>query len=515
VDELTAWSRDLTVEVGGHGVVSHTGSAALRLLADRTGLTAALSRALRRRGFTPVHDRGRVLADTAVLIADGGRVLSDLAVLRDQDELFGPVASDPTLWRALDEIGPDQRDRIAAARARTRRHVWGLITARHGRIPPSAVADRDLGETIVIRMDATIQLAHSDKQQAAGTFKGTFGHHSLTAWCDNTSESLAFRLRPGNAGSNTAVDHIEVLGEAITQLPAQYRRNLLITCDGAGATLDLVRHISSLNTAPGRRVHYSVGFDLDARGRAAIGQLSDSDWDQVLDHRGRPRDPDDAGVTELTGLLRRSAGGDRLANWPADMRIMCRRERPSSGAQLSLMEQADGWRYSWSRPTPRPGMRSSSRPVTDPTLGWRTASGPGRTPASDTCRRSPTGSIRPGVWPRPSAVTCCAGYACCACTDPWPKPNRRPCATGCCTPPPDWSAANANERSRSRRAGPGPGNSKPASWPSSRSRRRPEPGLTPTVPNPIPRPARGTGARPSDTGHPGMTTHRKQDQERR
>ena len=67
----SAWSRDLTVEVGGHGVVSHAGSAVLRLLADRTGLTGALSRALRRRGFTPVHDRGRVLVDAAVCIADG------------------------------------------------------------------------------------------------------------------------------------------------------------------------------------------------------------------------------------------------------------------------------------------------------------------------------------------------------------------------------------------------------------------------------------------------------------
>jgi hypothetical protein len=195
VGELTAWSRDLTVEVGGHGVVSHTGSAALRLLADRTGLTGALSKALRRRGFTPVHDRGRVLADTAVLIADGGRVLSDLAVLRDQAELFGSVASDPTLWRALDEIGPDQRERIAAARAKVRRHVWGLIEARHARIPPSPVADRDLGDTIVIRMDATIQIAHSDKQQAAGTFKGTWGHHSLTAWCDNTVRHEALQIR--------------------------------------------------------------------------------------------------------------------------------------------------------------------------------------------------------------------------------------------------------------------------------------------------------------------------------
>lgn len=95
----SAWSKDLSVEVDGHGVVSHTGSAVLRLLADNTGLTAGLSRALTRRGFTPVHDRGRVLADLAVCIADGGRVLSDLATMRDQAELYGSVASDPTVWR--------------------------------------------------------------------------------------------------------------------------------------------------------------------------------------------------------------------------------------------------------------------------------------------------------------------------------------------------------------------------------------------------------------------------------
>ena len=157
----SAWSKDLTVEVGGHGVVSHAGSAVLRLLADRTGLTGALSKALARRGFSPVHDRGRVLVDAAVCIADGGRVLSDLAALRDQAELYGPVTSDATLWRALEGIGPDQRTRIATARARTRRRVWALIEARHGAIPPSRVADVDLGKTVVIRLDATIQIAHS------------------------------------------------------------------------------------------------------------------------------------------------------------------------------------------------------------------------------------------------------------------------------------------------------------------------------------------------------------------
>jgi len=168
--ELSAWSNDLTVEVAGHGVVSHAGSAVVRMIADGTGLTAGLSTALHRRGFVAVHDRGRVLTDAAVMIADGGRVLSDLATLRDQGELFGPVASDSTLWRTLSEIGPAQRDRIARARARTRRHVWELIETRHGRIPPSRVGDRDLGATIVVRMDASILISHSDKEQAAGTF---------------------------------------------------------------------------------------------------------------------------------------------------------------------------------------------------------------------------------------------------------------------------------------------------------------------------------------------------------
>jgi hypothetical protein len=178
---VTGWSRDLSVEIAGRDVINHAGAAVLRLLADGTGLTMGLSRALARSGFVPVHDRGRVLADTAVLIADGGRVLADLATLRDQSELYGPVASDPTLWRALDEIGEPQRHKIARGRAATREHVWSLIAQRHGQIPPSRVADRDLGKTIVIRMDASLVISHSDKELAAGTYKGSWGHHPLMA----------------------------------------------------------------------------------------------------------------------------------------------------------------------------------------------------------------------------------------------------------------------------------------------------------------------------------------------
>ncbi|MCA1682152.1 MAG: IS1380 family transposase [Actinobacteria bacterium] len=212
-----------------------------------------------------------------------------------------------------------------------------------GGSPPARAAGRDLGEVTVIRLDASIVLAHSDKQQAGPTFKKTFGFHPLTAWCDNTGESLVIRLRPGRAGSNTASDHIEVLTEAIAQIPARHRRRMLITCDGAGSTHALVRHISALNTRPGFQVHYSVGFDFDERIRAVLGKVPATAWQPALDAAGDPRE--DAQVAELTGLLRHSVGGDRLAGWPPDMRIIIRRENPHPGAQLSLFEQHAGKRY--------------------------------------------------------------------------------------------------------------------------------------------------------------------------
>jgi hypothetical protein len=347
VEEFTGWAKDLSVEVAGRGVVSHTGAVALRALADRSGLTAELSKATARRGFVPVHDRGRVLTDLSVAVADGARVLSDLAVLRDQGELFGPVASGPTLWRTLDGLDALRRDRVAAARGRARRHVWDVIAARHAGIPASTVADADLGRTVVIRLDATLVVSHSDKEQASATFKRTWGLHPLTGWCDNTREFLAGKLRPGSAGSNTVADHIEVLTAAIVQIPARYRRDLLITCDGAGATKDLLHHITALNS-PGWRTEYSVGFDLDARARAAIGRVPVAAWQAALDEHGQARDLDEAAVVELTGLLReqpRALGGDQLKTWPADMRVIVRRERPHPGAQLSLFEEADGYRY--------------------------------------------------------------------------------------------------------------------------------------------------------------------------
>jgi hypothetical protein len=167
-------------------VVSHVGSALLRLLGDTVGLTTALSAALKVRGFTPDIDRGRVLADLAVAVADGATGIDDIRALRDQGDLFGQVASTPTAWRCLNEIGDLQLARIDRARATARAHVWRQIVTRHGAIPSARTCYGDLGATVVIRLDASIVVAHSDKAGARGTWKGTDGYHPLLAVCDNT-----------------------------------------------------------------------------------------------------------------------------------------------------------------------------------------------------------------------------------------------------------------------------------------------------------------------------------------
>src|SRR3954454_5954582 len=228
-----------------------------------------------RRNFVPVHDRGRVLVDVATMLAAGGEAIADIDVLRHQSGVLGSVASPPTVWRALDEVTPQALARIEKARAKTRRHVWSLLE----QIPPSKVAGRDLGDTIVLDIDATLVTAHSEKEQAAATFKHGFGFHPLAAWCDNTTEMLAVTLRPGNAGSNHAGDHIDVLDRAIKQIPAAHRRKLLIRADGAGATHELLDWLTDQNQVRGRRVEYSVGFGTkNPAVTSAISKIPEQVW---------------------------------------------------------------------------------------------------------------------------------------------------------------------------------------------------------------------------------------------
>jgi Transposase DDE domain group 1 len=286
--------------------------------------------------------------------------------MADQGGLFGLVASVPTCWRALDEIaggGSRVLARISSAVNAARRQAWQAMVARHGALPGIAVADKTLAGVTCIRLDASVVTAHSGKELAEPNYKG-FGHHPLLAYCDNTGEPLAGKLRRGGAGSNTVAGHLEVLEAAITALPPAFRRRLMVTCDGAGASHGLIERLDELAARPGHQLIYAVGWDLGERERTAIAAVPGQAWQIAIDHRGQVRERraddacadrgcghrkcwvEEAHVTELTGLLRKGPAGDQLAGWPATMRVFARRERPHPGAQLTLFEAADGWRYS-------------------------------------------------------------------------------------------------------------------------------------------------------------------------
>jgi len=224
--------RPVTVEVmsDGAGLVSHAGSALLAQVADKLGLTSGLSSRLaalkqRRRG----HDPGRVIRDLAVMLADGGESVSDLGAVRDQDALCGPVASDSTAFRVVDRVAstPGLLEAVRVAHARARERFWGW----HG-----------APQRLTIDVDATLITAHSEKENAAGNYKGGYGFHPLQAYLDETREALGGVLRPGNAGSNTAEDHKAVIDLALAQIPPEFIESLeiLVRADSAGATHGLL-----------------------------------------------------------------------------------------------------------------------------------------------------------------------------------------------------------------------------------------------------------------------------------
>lgn len=307
----------LKVTGDGRGVVGHAGARLLSDLADGLGLTAGLSAAMaptkqRRRG----HDRGRVLTDLAVMIADGGTTIADLAVLRDQPTLFGDVASTPTAWRTLEAIDDAALDRIAKARAGARRRVW------------AAGADP---EFYVIDLDATLITSHSDKAGAAPTYKRGFGFHPLLAFLDGTGEALAGVLRPGNAGSNTAADHVSVLTMALAQLPVDPSVvEVIARADSAGLTHGFI------DACVNAHVRFSVGHDLTEPVRTACLAIPPGAWEPAITADGSDY-RDDADIAEITAMV-------NLDRWPAGTRMIVRREIPHPGAQLTFTD-IDGRRF--------------------------------------------------------------------------------------------------------------------------------------------------------------------------
>ena len=240
------WDYALKVTADGAGLVGHAGAVLLRKASDQAGLTGQLSAALRKAGQSPVLCRGVVLVSMAVAIALGATSMSDIAVLAHLAPVLGDGPSGPTVRRALDQAGTlASLDRIARARARARAHVWDLIEGAPGGFPWLAIAGEDADGVAVHRPGCHLGRCQFGQGGAAATWKKGCGFHPLGAWLANTREPLAMLLRPGNAGSNTFADHKEVLTAAIRQVPARFRRKILVRVDGAGASHELVNHLLS------------------------------------------------------------------------------------------------------------------------------------------------------------------------------------------------------------------------------------------------------------------------------
>ena len=278
------------LDTAGTQVVSHAGTVLLTETITKVGLDRALSTALSRwRPRLAVHDPAKVLLDLALCLAVGGDCLADVALLRSEPGVFGLVASDPTVSRTIDRLAQDATAALRAidtARASARARAWELA----GDHAPDY--NTDAGRPLIIDVDATLVTAHSEKQGAAPTFKKGFGHHPLWAFLDHgpagTGEPLAALLRPGNAGSNTAADHLTVIRAALRQLPS-YRaghrpgRKILVRVDGAGATHELLDWLHT------QRLSYSVGFGLTQPLVDQLAALPAGDWQTAYNADGEPR----------------------------------------------------------------------------------------------------------------------------------------------------------------------------------------------------------------------------------
>ncbi|MEU1459382.1 IS1380 family transposase [Streptomyces sp. NPDC005727] len=317
------------VQGDGRQVVSQAGSVLLAETVRRTGLDQAISAALAPwRKPRAVHDPGKILLDVALAVALGGDCLADVGMLRAEPAVFGPVASDPTVSRLIDTLaasGEKALRAIRAARAEVRELAWQLAD---GKAP-------DAGRAVTVDLDGVLVIAHSDKEDAAPTWKRTYGHHPLMGFVDHgpggTGEPVAALLRPGNAGSNTAADHITATQLALAQLPKKYRRGrqTLIRTDSAGGTHDFVAWLAQR----GRWLSYSVGMVITDTIHQHVLKVPASAWTPAVEADGEIRDG--AWVAELTG--------DVLDGWPKGMRLIVRKERPHPGAQLRLTD-ADGMR---------------------------------------------------------------------------------------------------------------------------------------------------------------------------
>lgn len=225
--------------------------------------------------------------------------------------------------------------------------AWLQAAETRAAIPAVKAGGREL-PGLVLALDATLVTCHSEKDQAAPTYKGGFGFHPLLCFLVNTGEAMSGLLRPGNAGDNTAADHITVLDQALAQIPDAHRHgtDILVRTDSAGSAKAFLTHLRALRDN-GLHLRFSVGYAVTAPVRRAIRALPEQVWHPALDADGTLRESAEA--AELTGMV-------DLNGYPAGTRIIVRRERPHPGAQLSLFDSDEGlWHQVFLTDTPSSG----------------------------------------------------------------------------------------------------------------------------------------------------------------
>jgi hypothetical protein len=331
--------RGLVLDSGRESLVSSSGGLLLRQTIRLSGLDRALSAGLARwRRGRATHDPAKVVLDLATAVALGGDCAADIAVVRAQPEVFGSVASDPTVSRLIAVLAADVEvslPAIRAARARARATVWAR------RRPLAGTPGHRDGGLVIVDIDSTLVSAHSDKEQASATHKRTFGFAPMCAFVDHgehgTGETLTVQLRPGKASPWDKADHIQALDLALVQLPEAERGQVLVRADSGACSKAFLHHITTLG------LEYSIGFPAHETVKTAIEAIPAQAWRAAIDGTGQPRDG--AQVAELTGWMpiptRATRPGPK--DWPPGMRVIVRRERPHPGAQLRLTDP-DGWR---------------------------------------------------------------------------------------------------------------------------------------------------------------------------
>ncbi|MGI5138674.1 transposase [Streptomyces sp. CA-106110] len=331
----TRWDHRLGVRADDRNLVGHAGVVLLRRIADKTGLTTALARALPQGTGPGWRDRGEALVMLACAIMLGAtNVLEAEQLQHHWRRLFPRPISDSTLRRALEAIDGPVAARVERVRAAIRRVVWTMLALRPGGFPWISVCGRELAGWYVLDLDATIVTCSSRKEGAAGTFKGSYGHHPLGAWVANTRECAAMLLRCGNAAANDVADHKSVLAAALRQLPLPIWSKLLIRIDGAAFSHALLEHLQALTTSR-RRVRWVTGWAINTADERAIALLPEQVWTCALRQDGQVHEikgPDGEWlsyqVAELTGVR-------DLTGWPEGMRLIVRRVNPRAGMRRS------------------------------------------------------------------------------------------------------------------------------------------------------------------------------------